>query len=39
MLEILPSAREAKVPKGATILPGVWQMKRMCCILTREVYK
>ncbi len=29
----------SKVPKGATILPVVWQMKRKCRIQTREVYK
>jgi len=31
--------KRSKVPKGTTILPGVWQMKRKCHILTREVYK
>jgi len=29
----------SKVPKGATILPAVWQMKWKCWIQTREVYK
>jgi len=29
----------SKVPKGATILPAVWQMKRKCRIQTQEVYK
>ena len=27
------------IPKGATILLAVWQMKRKCCIQSREVYK
>jgi len=29
----------SKVPKGTTILPAVWQMKRKRWIQTREVYK
>ena len=29
----------SQVPKGATILPAVWQMKHKHCILTQEVYK
>ncbi len=29
----------SQVPKGATILSAVWQMKCKCCILTQEVYK
>jgi len=29
----------SEVPKGATVLPAVWQMKRKRHILTREVYK
>ncbi len=29
----------SKVPKGATILPAVWQMKHKCWIQTWEVYK
>jgi len=29
----------SKVPKGATILPAVWQMKHKCRIQTQEVYK
>jgi len=31
--------KKSELPKWATILPGVWQMKRKCCILTQEVYK
>jgi len=29
----------SKVPKGATILPAVWQMKHKCHIQAHEVYK
>jgi hypothetical protein len=30
---------KSKVPKGATTLPSVWQMKRKCDIRTRQVKK
>jgi hypothetical protein len=31
--------RRTKVPKGATVLPAVWQMKRKRDILSRQVKK
>jgi len=31
--------KQSKIPKGAMVFPGVWQMKCKCCILTQEVYK
>ncbi len=31
--------KQSEIPKGATVLPGVWQMRRKCHILTQEVYK
>jgi len=31
--------KQSKIPKGATVLPGVWQMRCKCRILTQEVYK
>ncbi len=31
--------KQSKIPKQATVLPGVWQMKHKQCILTQEVYK
>jgi len=31
--------KQSELPKGATVLPAVWQMKRKQRILTQEVYK
>jgi hypothetical protein len=30
---------QLELPKGATVLPAVWQMKRKCNIMTRQVKK
>jgi len=37
--DVLELTRTADVPRGATLLPSVWQMRRKRRISTREVYK